>query len=126
MAIGSLVSQNILKKVNNVFIAGRMDFSIEDVKVQTLVEKTAENLKTHILMNYNSGDRLPANFELAKIFNVSIKTIHDSIKLLAKQGILYTRRGQYGTVVTNNSNENSLYHYEKIELKNQTLHCGKL
>lgn len=28
-----------LKKVNNVFIAGRMDFSIEDVKVQTLVEK---------------------------------------------------------------------------------------
>ena len=45
MAIGSLVSQNILKKVNNVFIAGRMDFSIEDVKVQTLVEKTAENLK---------------------------------------------------------------------------------
>lgn len=64
-------------------------------------------------MNYNSGDRLPANFELAKIFNVSVKTIHDSIKLLAKQGILYTRRGQYGTVVTNNSNENSLYHYEK-------------
>lgn len=117
MAIGSLVSQNILKKVNNVFIAGRMDFSIEDVKVQTLVEKTAENLKTHILMNYNSGDRLPANFELAKIFNVSVKTIHDSIKLLAKQGILYTRRGQYGTVVTNNNNENSLYHYEKIELK---------
>ena len=48
MAIGSLVSQNILKKVNNVFIAGRMDFSIEDVKVQTLVEKTAENLNTHI------------------------------------------------------------------------------
>ena len=38
-------------------------------------------------MNYNSGDRLPANFELAKIFNVSVKTIHDSIKLLAKQGI---------------------------------------
>ena len=68
-------------------------------------------------MNYNSGDRLPANFELAKIFNVSVKTIHDSIKLLAKQGILYTRRGQYGTVVTNNNNENSLYHYEKIELK---------
>ena len=39
------------------------------------------------------------------------------MELLAKQGILYTRRGQYGTVVTNNSNENSLYHYEKIELK---------
>lgn len=117
MAIGSLVSQNILKKVNNAFIAVRTDFSVQDVKAQTLVEKTAESLKKYILTNFNTGERLPANFELARVFNVSVKTIHDSIKLLAKEGILYTRRGQYGTVVTNSGNESSLYHYEKIELK---------
>lgn len=116
IAIGSLISKGILKKENNTFIVNNIDFAVTEIPPQTLVEKTAENLKTYITNNFQEGEKLPANFELAKKFNVSVKTIHDSIKQLSKEGLLYTRRGQYGTVVSNN-NKNEFYHYERIELK---------
>lgn len=117
IAIGSLVSENIVRKENNVFVINSMDFRLENIQVQTLVEKIAENMKSYITQNYHAGEKLPANMELAQKFNVSIKTIHDAIKLLSKEGILYTRRGQYGTVVVNNIEKNMQYYYERIELK---------
>lgn len=116
IAIGSLISEGILKKENNAFIVNTINFAIREIPPQTLVEKTAENLKKYIKDNFREGEKLPANFELAKKFKVSVKTIHDAIKQLSKEGILHTRRGQYGTVVSSN-NENTLYHYERIELK---------
>lgn len=117
MAIGSLISEKIVRKVNNVFIINRINYTVKDVKVETLVEKTASYLKSYISAKIQAGMRLPANSELAKEFNVSVKTVHDAIKLLSKEGIVYTRRGQYGTVAANNNKETELYNYEKIELK---------
>lgn len=117
IAIGSLISENIIRKENNVFIINRMNFNLEEVQVQTLVEKIAESMRLYITQNYQAGEKLPANMELAHKFNVSIKTIHDAVKLLSKEGILYTRRGQYGTVVVNNIDKNIQYYYEKVEFK---------
>ena len=117
IAISSLISENIIKKENNVFIINTVDFNIQNIHPRTLVEKIAEKIKTQIMYNYNTGEKLPANFELAKTFNVSIKTIHDSIKLLSKEGLLFTRRGRYGTIVINNNKQKTLYNYERVEVQ---------
>lgn len=117
MAIGSLISEKIIKKVNNSFIIENANYKIKEVKVQTLVEKTAQCLKKYILEDFQVGTRLPSNSELAKKFNVSVKTIHDAIKFLSKEGVLYARRGKYGTIVAGKDGANELYCYEKIEFK---------
>ena len=117
IAINCLITEKIIKKEGNTFIISSMNFDVEKVQVQTLVEKIAINLKDYVEKECKIGDKLPANFDLAKKFGVSVKTIHDAIKLLAKDGILFTRRGQYGTVVVDNSTKNELYFYERVEQK---------
>ena len=117
IAISSLISENILTKENHGFIVNKVSFKVNSIKVQTLVEKTAENIKQYIFANITQGSRLPANTELAEIFKVSVKTIHDSLKLLSREGIIQTRRGQYGTVFIAGKEAETLYHYEKIEMK---------
>ena len=113
-AFSHLVSQGVLEKKNNSFILLHGDLNIENIETKTLVEKVAENIKDYVL-NLSAGDKLPPNIELAKKFNVSVKTIHDAIKLLSKEGLLLTRRGRYGTSISKDNSE--LYHYEKIEQK---------
>ena len=62
-----------------------------------------------------------SNEDLVRMFKVSAKTIHDSIKLLTKEGLLYTRRGQYGTIVLGSNDEKiEVYEYEKFEQKIRT------
>lgn len=113
-AFSNLVSQGVLEKKNNSFILLHGDLNIENIETKTLVEKVAENIKRFAL-NLSAGDKLPPNIELAKKFNVSVKTVHDAIKLLSKEGLLHTRRGRYGTSISKDNSE--LYYYEKIEQK---------
>ena len=118
MAMSCLLSEGFLEKQENDFVIKKIDFQVKNIQIKTLVEKVAESLKIYIFDNYTTGDRLPSNIELTKIFNVSSKTIHDAIKLLSKQGVLYTRRGQYGTIVLGEKMDSgTLYFYEKIEQK---------
>ena len=117
MAIEILKSEGIVQKEGNVFVVCNMNFELKNITSQTLVEKIAENLKKYIRSNFKVGDKIPANFDLSKMFNVSVKTIHDAIKQLSKEGLLYTRRGKYGTVVLGDGKKNELYSYEKVELK---------
>ena len=67
---------------------------------KTLVNKIEYDLKNYINENLQIGDRLPAHSELSELFKVSIKTIHDALKVLIDDGILLARRGRYGTTVT--------------------------
>lgn len=113
-AISNLVSDGILSKKNNSFYILKTDFNHEPIETKTLVEKVAENIRNYA-QNLSAGDKLPSNTILAKRFNVSVKTIHDAIKLLTKEGLLYTRRGRYGTSVNNDTAEP--YQYEKFEQK---------
>lgn len=114
-AMSNLAVNGVFKKENKDFIVMNLDFELEEVSTQTLVEQISQKLKTYIDKNFKEGDKLPSNANLAKEFNVSIKTIHDAIKLLAKEGLLHTRRGKYGTAVMQDNTE--LYQYEKIEQK---------
>ncbi len=118
IAISSLVLEGILEKINNSFVISNIDFVLSgDIEVKTLVDKVAKELQEYVKKNFPKGSKLPSNAHLAKLFNVSVKTIHDSIKILSREGILQSRRGQYGTTVVNDNEKSSLYHYEKIELK---------
>ena len=117
IAIRTLLSDGILEKVGNTFVIKNLDYKIENIQTQTLVNKISLTLKEYIADNFSEGDKLPTNLELAKKLNVSVKTIHDAIKELSEQGILLTRRGQYGTTVENCNYKNKLYQYEEIELK---------
>lgn len=71
----------------------------------TLVEKVEKDLEEYISKKFKVGDRLPAHDQLAKELRVSIKTIHDALKSLIKNGILLARRGRYGTTVIRMPNE---------------------
>lgn len=117
IAFTSLISENILEKKGNVFVVRCINFETDELKQATLADKVADKIKQYVKNDFSAGDKLPTNGELAKRFNVSIKTIHDSMKLLIKEGILSSRRGRYGTIVAGDGEKTELYNYEKIELK---------
>jgi DNA-binding GntR family transcriptional regulator len=118
VAMNILVSEKILKKEENSYIINNLDYEVEKIQLKTLVEKTADEIKDFVTQNLTAGEKLPPNSLLVKKFKVSIKTIHDAIKILSKEGLVYTRRGQYGTIyLGNNAPDNTEYFYEKIEQK---------
>ncbi len=118
-AVTNLVMQGILEKKKNSYLLTGRSFRAHNVEAKTLVEKISENIKEYVKNNLKSGEKLPPSIELARMFNVSVKTVHDSVKLLSKEGLLHARRGKYGTtVVTDEYNESAvLYNYEIIEQK---------
>ena len=100
-AILSLISDGILEyNSKKELIVKNNDFVINsEIDEETLVLKVKEDLKKHICENFNIGDKLSPHEELAQMFNVSMKTIHNAIQLLVKENMLLTRRGSYGTTV---------------------------
>ena len=120
LAASCLEQEGILKKDKNSFIVNNLNFTVNKIEQQTLCEKIVVSLKEYISENLKDGDKLPSNTVLSKKLNVSIKTIHDAIKVLAKEGLLCIRRGQYGINVVSEKNISDLdikYIYEKIEQK---------
>lgn len=104
---------------------------VENISSDTLVNKVERDLKEYICENLKINSKLPSHFELADLLKVSIKTVHDAMKLLIKEGILVSKRGRYGTFVVKMPNEAMqsalessifasatearLYNYEKVE-----------
>ncbi len=116
MALNSLISEKILSKSGNTYIVNQTDFLLANKEQQTLVEKIAESINNYIKINLKPGSKLPSNNALADMFNVSIKTIHDAVKILSVAGIVKTRRGYYGTIVSDLKNDKEeLYFYEQVE-----------
>jgi len=70
-----------------------------NIEQQTLVDKVERDLKDYISKNLKVGDRMPSHSKLSDMFKVSIKTVHDALKLLISEEILLARRGRYGTTV---------------------------
>ena len=75
----------------------------------SLVEKTEQDLADYITKNMHKGDKLLTRFELSKILNVSVKTVHDAVNSLEEKGILLSRRGRYGTVIAQMPNEAAIF-----------------
>ena len=106
----------------------------ESLTADTLVKKLTHELKVFLGENFKVGDKIPSHDDLAKSLNVSVKTVHDCVKQLGSEGILLSRRGRYGTILSKNPLDNSfeplkessifaraedaaLYSYQKIESK---------
>jgi DNA-binding GntR family transcriptional regulator len=120
-ALINLTSIGIIDKQENSYIISETNFSIKSLEAKTLVEKIANKINEEIIKKIEPGEKIPSNSNLAKKFNVSIKTIHDAIRYLTKKGVLYTKRGQYGTIVSVQNSKPDLYDYQKFEQKIKTL-----
>lgn len=135
-AISKLITDGILMydDKKNLIILNTDFITNETTDEQTLVSKITNDLKQMICSSYSIGDRFPSNEDLAKEFNVSMKTMHNAISILVKEKMLLARRGSYGTIVISNSQnptieprremsifapaqEAAFYHYEKIQNK---------
>ena len=117
IGINLLISEGILIKKDKSFFIKSLNFDLSYKESQTLVEKIAESINLYIKDNLKSGDKLPSNGTLADMFKVSVKTIHDAIKILSLAQIVKTRRGYYGTVVLGDKQEqDEKYFYEQVEL----------
>lgn len=118
LALENLCSMNILERQykssneigwvlkSNIFALSKTKLNIFDNV--TLVEKVEKDLENYISQKLKVGDRLPAHEQLSSELKVSIKTIHDALKVLIKKEILLARRGRYGTTVIKIPGETSL------------------
>lgn len=95
------------------------DFIMEQapstITQKTLVNKVENDLKNYITSSLKVGDKLPAHSELSKLLKVSIKTIHDALKVLIDEGILLPRRGRYGTTVIKLPNDKNILIKKKLQ-----------
>ena len=114
-AINNLVLDGILIKKKNTFIVNKLDYEVKNKEPETLVEKIAEKINQYIKKNLKAGDKLPSNNTFADMYDVSIKTIHDAIKILSVAEIVKTKRGYYGTIVSDKNSDMDLYFYEQVE-----------
>lgn len=115
LALENLCSMNILEHKfqsanETCWVLKSNDFSVsksseETLNNITLVEKVKEDLEKYISKKLNVGDKIPSHEQLSQEFKVSIKTIHDALKSLIKEGVLLARRGRYGTTVIRMPNE---------------------
>ena len=111
LAMEYLCTQGILEhKFKNSketgWVLSNKDFEFSSVDSnETLVNKIETDLKKYITENHKVGDKMPVHSVLAEKLGVSIKTIHDSLKILIDEGILLARRGRYGTVIIRMPNE---------------------
>ncbi len=133
-----LESRQIRGNDANWFLKNIPSISEEEHKIfdtmsaDTLVFKLTSDMKNYLKENFNIGDKIPSHIDLAKYFGVSIKTIHDSVKQLIKEGIIISRRGRYGSILAQDPmnpifeplKENSIfskaedaafYSYQKVE-----------
>jgi DNA-binding GntR family transcriptional regulator len=108
------------------------DAAICAIESETLIDQLERDLKKLIADRFEVNDKLPSHLELADLFKVSIKTVHDAMKRLSDQGIVRSKRGRYGTYIVrkpdtskffspadNNiflpAQDASFYNYEKVE-----------
>ncbi len=108
LALENLCMNGVLKRLDKEsresgweILSNKFDKNISsgEAEQKTLVNKIEQDLKNYIDNNLQVGERLPAHNELASMFGVSIKTIHDGLKALIDEDILLARRGRYGTTV---------------------------
>ncbi len=116
-ALKNLKRQGVLIQKDKIYFVESLNFEIKQIEIKSLAEKISEKIEKYILDNNIKNRKILSNKELSIKYNVSIKTIHDALKLLSKKGIIYTRRGNYGTLAVEKDNQQKLYFYEEIELK---------
>ena len=117
LALQNLTYENILEKKNKYYYVKKTNYEVKQIENKTLAEKTAEKIEKYIKSTNNKEKKIKSHKEFSKMYNVSLKTIHDALKILSKKGLIYSRRGRYGTTLTNENKLPKPYFYEEIENK---------
>ena len=143
LSIEHLVNNGILEMQtikNDIFYVVKKIPTIKEnskLETKTLTSKIEEEVLKYLKSDFKVGEKFLTHHQLAKKFNVSVKTTHDAVKSLIDRGYLVARRGQYGTIVVKTSEKDTLvpkpemtifapaaqaavYRYEKI--KNRLKH----
>jgi DNA-binding GntR family transcriptional regulator len=84
-----------------------------EITSETLIDQIERDLKAMVAQEYQVNDKLPSHLELAERFRVSIKTIHDAMRRLVQQTIVYSKRGRYGTYVSRKPGVVSFFSHEE-------------
>lgn len=101
LAREGFLKKKVIKKNNVLYAVMNKDFqeeNLQNVVHKTLSQKLSVDIKKYIATNFKVGDKIIKNQEFSRIFNVSVRTINDAMKILNKEGIILSRRGQYGTI----------------------------
>ena len=64
----------------------------------TLTHQLVKKIQSYIEKTYKQGDKILPNLAFSRMFDVSIKTVNDAMKILNAKKIILSRRGRYGTV----------------------------
>lgn len=64
----------------------------------TLTHQLVEKIRKYIEKTYKYGDKILPNQAFSNMFDVSIKTVNDAMKILHSKKIILARRGRYGTI----------------------------
>ena len=80
----------------------------------TLKHQLTEKIQNYLEKTYKNGEKILPNKALSGMFEVSIKTINDAMKILTSQKIVLPRRGKYGTIYLgyNKNNKKEYISYE--------------
>ena len=69
----------------------------------TLTHQLVEKIQKYVEKTYKQGDKILSNSSLCAMFDVSIKTVNDAMKILNARKIVLSRRGRYGTIFLGNN-----------------------
>ena len=72
----------------------------------TLTHQLLEKIQKYIEKTYKAGDKILPNSAFSRMFDVSVKTVNDAMKILNNKKIILSRRGKYGTIYLGNSGKN--------------------
>ena len=64
----------------------------------TLTHQLVDKIQKYIEKTYKQGDKILPNLAFSTMFDVSIKTVNDAMKILNARKIILSRRGRYGTI----------------------------
>ena len=82
----------------------------------TLSHQLVNKIQEYLEKTYKKGDKILPNLALSNMFDVSIKTINDAMKVLSSKGVILSRRGKYGTIYLGRKSKD-----EYMTLENKTL-----
>ena len=85
----------------------------------TLTHQLVEKIQKYIEKTYKQGDKILPNSSISNMFDVSIKTVNDAMKILNARKIVLSRRGRYGTIYLGNS-QNSKMNFVSSERRKPT------
>lgn len=89
--------------------------TIQTITKSNIVDAVYQQMLNKILDNsWSSGSKLPSEFELTELFNVSRTSVRSAVQKLRDLGIIYTRHGM-GSFVSENLDK------DKILNKNQPI-----